>query len=464
MFVFNSGLSLAHSGRTDGNGGHNCSEKSRAKGLCTGYHYHNGGSGGNSGSSGSSSSSGSGGKHSGSTNSTKAAVKEKVILNQSPPTPYCTFVKDQYVKTTTTQIIYQRDWKCIPQTKVKIKANDEVLQLEGLIIDGTTYFTAKQVVAALDADIEVVNGTYTFEREDKRIVISPNSKTAVVNHTAVALTKSPKIYNAMLFVPASFFKEAFQANVVWDASLKEYTIQSAIKGIITDILAHNRVAIKFGNNVISYYLFGIETSTVKHRLNELAELYLEQTLLNQMVTIEFDQARIMNSSNWAYVKFNGELMNRTLIHRGYSKFEDSAADRVIKYRTELKSAENEAQARQSGVWSKLGVYAVEGEGVNSSIVAGAIREERIESDTPAILLQLHNEKDYLRLLTLSEDGIKHVVERHITRNSSIDWDPSFVYTIIFKYNDILITESVYTPGLNTIITTVQEHVTIDDTL
>ncbi|MDQ0919189.1 YHYH domain-containing protein [Paenibacillus sp. V4I5] len=44
----------AHSGRTDSSGGHNCSAKSIAKGLCSGYHYHNGGS--SSGSSGSSSS------------------------------------------------------------------------------------------------------------------------------------------------------------------------------------------------------------------------------------------------------------------------------------------------------------------------------------------------------------------------------------------------------------------------
>lgn len=43
----------AHSGRTDSSGGHNCSAKSIAKGLCSGYHYHNGGS--SSGSSGSSS-------------------------------------------------------------------------------------------------------------------------------------------------------------------------------------------------------------------------------------------------------------------------------------------------------------------------------------------------------------------------------------------------------------------------
>ena len=30
----------AHSGRTDSNGGHNCSEQSKRKGLCYGYHYH----------------------------------------------------------------------------------------------------------------------------------------------------------------------------------------------------------------------------------------------------------------------------------------------------------------------------------------------------------------------------------------------------------------------------------------
>jgi len=33
--------SLAHSGRTDSNGGHNCSQKSIERGLCSGYHYHN---------------------------------------------------------------------------------------------------------------------------------------------------------------------------------------------------------------------------------------------------------------------------------------------------------------------------------------------------------------------------------------------------------------------------------------
>lgn len=45
IVFFSVGLDVyAHPGRTDSSGGHNCSEKSKAKGLCTGYHYHNGGS------------------------------------------------------------------------------------------------------------------------------------------------------------------------------------------------------------------------------------------------------------------------------------------------------------------------------------------------------------------------------------------------------------------------------------
>ena len=35
-----SDLVLGHSGRTDSSGGHNCSAKSKRKGLCSGYHYH----------------------------------------------------------------------------------------------------------------------------------------------------------------------------------------------------------------------------------------------------------------------------------------------------------------------------------------------------------------------------------------------------------------------------------------
>ncbi|NQX60523.1 YHYH domain-containing protein [Paenibacillus qinlingensis] len=75
LLITVSTTATAHSGRTDSNGGHNCSAASKAKGLCSGYHYHNGGSSSNSGSSGSgSSSSGS----SSTSPSTKAPETKKV--------------------------------------------------------------------------------------------------------------------------------------------------------------------------------------------------------------------------------------------------------------------------------------------------------------------------------------------------------------------------------------------------
>ncbi|MCA0149698.1 YHYH domain-containing protein [Rossellomorea vietnamensis] len=43
FLLFFGSIAFAHSGRTDSSGGHNCSDKSKAKGLCTGYHSHNGG-------------------------------------------------------------------------------------------------------------------------------------------------------------------------------------------------------------------------------------------------------------------------------------------------------------------------------------------------------------------------------------------------------------------------------------
>ena len=40
LAIIISANAAAHSGRTDKKGGHNCSQKSKDKGLCSGYHYH----------------------------------------------------------------------------------------------------------------------------------------------------------------------------------------------------------------------------------------------------------------------------------------------------------------------------------------------------------------------------------------------------------------------------------------
>ena len=40
IFTVTAMSAVSHGGRLDKNGGHNCSAKSKKKGLCTGYHYH----------------------------------------------------------------------------------------------------------------------------------------------------------------------------------------------------------------------------------------------------------------------------------------------------------------------------------------------------------------------------------------------------------------------------------------
>lgn len=42
LFVFTF-VADGHGGRLDKKGGHNCSKKSKEKGLCSGYHYHRAG-------------------------------------------------------------------------------------------------------------------------------------------------------------------------------------------------------------------------------------------------------------------------------------------------------------------------------------------------------------------------------------------------------------------------------------
>lgn len=76
LFPFLSNVD-AHSGRTDSNGGHNCSEKSQAKGLCTGYHYHNGG--GDSSNDSSSSSTSTSSNQPGDKNCTDFATYDEVV-------------------------------------------------------------------------------------------------------------------------------------------------------------------------------------------------------------------------------------------------------------------------------------------------------------------------------------------------------------------------------------------------
>ena len=146
----------AHSGRTDAKGGHNCSAKSKSKGLCTGYHYHSGSSSTTSGSSSSSNSSTK--KNNSSSNTSKSPTIKKAEYEKSSVTLY---------------------------------VNDVLFKLDNdiLVKDNSNYFPVRDVAKAIGATIEIDKGADVIKltKNKKSSALSLFSKNVISkNNTTYA--------------------------------------------------------------------------------------------------------------------------------------------------------------------------------------------------------------------------------------------------------------------------------------
>jgi len=186
LFFATTSIADAHPGRLDSNGGHNCSEKSKAKGLCTGYHYHNG--------NGSNQGGGSTGGQSHYTQTPKAIqapalTKVAVYLNN---------MKQSYT----------------PSAYMK---------------NGTTLVPMKAIFEALGATVSYDSATkkVTATKDSKKIVIGVGNKTAYVDAngttSTIALSHPAEIYQGTTMVPLRFVSQALGADVTFDeAALTVY--------------------------------------------------------------------------------------------------------------------------------------------------------------------------------------------------------------------------------------------------
>ncbi|MBI6863837.1 copper amine oxidase N-terminal domain-containing protein [Lysinibacillus fusiformis] len=177
LFFTTTTIADAHPGRLDSNGGHNCSDKSKAKGLCTGYHYHNGNSGSGSSSGGQSS-------YTQPTTAiqTPALTKVAVYLNN---------VKQSYT----------------PSAYMK---------------NGTTLVPMKPIFEALGATVSYDNATkkVTATKVGKKIVIGVGNKTAYVDAngttSTISLSHPAEVYQGTTMVPLRFVSQALGAEVTFD--------------------------------------------------------------------------------------------------------------------------------------------------------------------------------------------------------------------------------------------------------
>ncbi len=177
LFFTTTSIADAHPGRLDSNGGHNCSEKSKAKGLCTGYHYHNGNSGGGSSSDGQS-------NYTKPTTAIQAPTLTKVAV-------YLNNVKQNYT----------------PSAYMK---------------NGTTLVPMKPIFEALGATVSYESATkkVTATKGSKKIVIGVGNKTAYIDAngttSTINLSHPAEVYQGTTMVPLRFVSQALGAEVTFD--------------------------------------------------------------------------------------------------------------------------------------------------------------------------------------------------------------------------------------------------------
>ncbi|GAA0134043.1 hypothetical protein YSY43_08830 [Paenibacillus sp. YSY-4.3] len=189
---------LAHSGRTDANGGHNCSEKSKQKGLCSGYHYHNSGT--------TNSSSKSTSTKSSSTSTNKSSSSSKTGTSSKNAAP-----KKGYTTVDITLIV-----------------NGSVVPLEqkAVIVNGTVLIPLKNLFDALGATLEWDQATkkITASKGDTSVELTVDSTAARKQNKPLTLQAKPIVINGYTMVPARFAAESFDATVEWDSQSSTITV------------------------------------------------------------------------------------------------------------------------------------------------------------------------------------------------------------------------------------------------
>ncbi|AZK47891.1 copper amine oxidase N-terminal domain-containing protein [Paenibacillus lentus] len=188
---------LAHPGRTDARGGHNCSEKSKQKGLCSGYHYHNSGT--------TQSSSKSKSTTTKSSTSTKSSSSTKTNTNHKKTAP-----KKAYITVDITLII-----------------NGHVVPLDqkAVVVNGTILIPLKNMFDALGATIEWDQATkkITASKDDTTVELTVDSTAARKQGKQLTLQARPIVINGYTMVPARFAAESFDAAVDWDSQSSTIT-------------------------------------------------------------------------------------------------------------------------------------------------------------------------------------------------------------------------------------------------
>ncbi len=122
------------------------------------------------------------------------------------------------------------------------------------------------------------------------------------------------------------------------------------KAVVTRVVDGDTVELDSGQK-IRFLLLNTPESTTEHEcFGEEAKAFTKALLEGQTIYIEYDQKCTEKYGRLlGYICYNGTLVNKTLVERGYAKF--YPYDKTpYKYLDEFKELEKEAKASKAGLW------------------------------------------------------------------------------------------------------------------
>ncbi|WP_343032855.1 stalk domain-containing protein [Cytobacillus depressus] len=303
---------LAHPGRLDAKGGHNCSEQSKAAGLCTGYHYHNG--------------------------------------TETSPTPFpvAPAPKNSAVA-------------------VYINGTKQSYDQPPVIENGRTLVPMRGIFESLGATVDwdpqskIVKAGHT----GTTIVLKIGSKTPTVNGKVVPIDVPAKITNGRTLVPLRFVGEALGASVNYDSATKTITIASKVTaayhqldGVVTKVVDGDTVKVSLNGKEETIRLLLIDTPETVHPTKpvepfgkEASDFAKQLMPPGKAVKVELDVSeRDKYGRLLAYVYADGRMVNELLLEKGLARVAYVYVPNT-RYVDQFREIQTKAQKQQIGIWS-----------------------------------------------------------------------------------------------------------------
>lgn len=190
---------------------------------------------------------------------------------------------------------------------------------------------------------------------EKMIEVVFNKVNITVNEEKVEADNI--LYQGTTYVPLRAISEILDKEVNWDGKTNTASINDSTKALVTRVVDGDTIIVDFNGKEERVRLIGIDTPESVHpdkdknvEFGKVASEFTRTKLEGKEVKLEFDaQERDRYGRILAYVYMDGKMFNKTLLEEGYAKIATFPPN--VKYVSEFTEIEKTARENKKGLWN-----------------------------------------------------------------------------------------------------------------